>query len=124
MVTSRERPAQGPWSPARSARAVACGQADAGRRVRGAATALGLGFIPITWEDFDIVLGGEALPAAEPLIAALRDPAVPSPVGSLGGYNVPASVRSRCWADQRPGTGPRWRGRQAPLFLPGQAWLT
>jgi molybdate-binding protein len=70
------------------AMAIACGQADAGLGVRGAATALGLGFIPITWEDFDIVLGGDALPAAEPLIAALRDPAVQSPVRSLGGYDI------------------------------------
>ena len=63
MVAPRERPAQGPWSPARSARAVACGQADAGLGYAARATALGLGFIPITREDFDIVLGGEALPA-------------------------------------------------------------
>ena len=54
---------------------VASGQADAGLGVRAAATALDLGFVPVTWEEFDIVLSGAALPAAEPLIAALRDPA-------------------------------------------------
>lgn len=70
------------------AMAIACGQADAGLGLRSAATALGLGFIPVTWEEFDIVLSGEALPAAEPLIAALRDPGVQSPVRSLGGYDV------------------------------------
>lgn len=70
------------------AMAIACGQADAGLGVRGVATALGLGFIPVTWEEFDIVLSGEALPAAEPLIAALRDPAAQSLVHSLGGYDV------------------------------------
>jgi hypothetical protein len=41
-----------------------------GLGVRAAATALGLGFVPVTWEDFDIVLSGDALPAAEPLIVA------------------------------------------------------
>ena len=67
---------------------VAAGQADAGLGVRAAATALDLGFVPVTWEDFDIVLGGDALPAAEPLIAALRDPQVQFLVNSLGGYDL------------------------------------
>lgn len=70
------------------AMAIASGQADAGLGVRAAATALDLGFVPVTWEDFDIVLSSDALPAAEPLIAALRDPAVQSAVRSLGGYDV------------------------------------
>jgi molybdate-binding protein len=51
-------------------------------------TALGLGFVPVIWEDFDIVLSGDALPAAGPLIAALRDPAVQSSIGALGGYDL------------------------------------
>ena len=67
---------------------IAAGQADAGLGVRAAATALDLGFVPVTWEDFDIVLGGDALPAAEPLITALRDPHVQSAVNSLGGYDL------------------------------------
>jgi molybdate-binding protein len=67
---------------------LASGQADAGLGVGAAAPALDLGFVPVTWEDFDIVLGGDALSAAEPLIAALRDPAVQSSVRSLGGYDV------------------------------------
>ncbi len=70
------------------AMAIASGQADAGIGVRAAATALDLDFIPVTWEDFDIVLSADALAAAEPLIAALRDPAVQSAVSSLGGYDL------------------------------------
>jgi molybdate-binding protein len=70
------------------AMAIASGQADAGLGVRAAATALGLNFTPVTWEDFDIVLTADALAAAEPLIAALRDPAVQSAVHSLGGYDL------------------------------------
>ncbi len=67
---------------------IASGQADTGLGVRAAATALDLTFIPLTWEDFDIVLSGDAVPAAGPLIAALRDPGVQSSVGALGGYDL------------------------------------
>jgi molybdate-binding protein len=67
---------------------VASGQADAGLGVRAAATALDLGFIPVTWEEFDIVLSETALAAAEPLIAALRDPDVQTCVRLLGGYDL------------------------------------
>jgi molybdate-binding protein len=67
---------------------VASGQADTGLGVRAAATALDLGFVPVTWEDFDIVLSGDVLPAAEPLIAALRTPAVQSSIDALGGYDL------------------------------------
>ena len=67
---------------------VASGQADTGLGVRAAATALDLGFVPVTWEDFDIVLSADALPAAEPLISALRTPAVQSSIDALGGYDL------------------------------------
>jgi molybdate-binding protein len=70
------------------AMSVASGQADTGLGVRAAAAALDLGFVPVVWEDFDIVLGGDALPAAEPLISALRDPGVQSSVHALSGYDL------------------------------------
>ena len=70
------------------AMSVASGQADTGLGVRAAATALGLGFVPVTWEDFDIVLSADALPAAEPLISALRTRAVQSSIDVLGGYDL------------------------------------
>jgi molybdate-binding protein len=70
------------------AMAVASDQADTGLGVRSAAAAFGLGFVPVAWEEFDIVLGGDALPAAEPLIAALRDPGVQASIDALGGYDV------------------------------------
>jgi putative molybdopterin biosynthesis protein len=80
----------GPEAPSHLevALSVASGQADTGLGVRAAATALGLGFVPVTWEDFDIVLSGDALPAAEPLIATLRDPAVQASIDTLGGYDL------------------------------------
>jgi molybdate-binding protein len=70
------------------AMSVAAGQADTGLGVRAAATALDLGFVPVIWEEFDIVLSGDVLPAAEPLIFALRDPDVQSSISALGGYDV------------------------------------
>jgi molybdate-binding protein len=73
------------------AMAVAASQADTGLGVRAAATALGLGFIPLAWESFDIVLSADALQAAEPLIAGLRQTAVQSSVDALGGYDLAQS---------------------------------
>ena len=67
---------------------VATGQADTGLGVRAAAAALDLDFIPAAWEDFDLILSGTMLPAAEPLIAVLRDPRVQSSVAALGGYDL------------------------------------
>jgi molybdate-binding protein len=80
----------GPEAPSHLevAMSVASGQADAGLGVRAAATALDLDFIPVTWEDFEIVLSADTLPAAEPLIAALRDRDVQSSISTLGGYDV------------------------------------
>jgi len=59
-----------------------------GLGVRAAAIALDLGFVPAIWEDFDIVHGGDALPAAEPLISALHDPGAQSSIHALGGYDL------------------------------------
>ncbi len=55
---------------------VATGQAGTGPVARPAATTMDLDFIPAMWEEFDLILSGSVLPAAEPLIAALRVPAV------------------------------------------------
>src|SRR5262245_15984915 len=68
--------------------AIASGQADAGLGIRAAATALDLDFVPVTWEDFDIVLSADTVAAAEPLISALRESAVQSSLGNLGGYDL------------------------------------
>jgi molybdate-binding protein len=67
---------------------ISTGQADTGLGVRAAAAAMDLDFIPAAWEDFDLILSGTMLPAAEPLITALRDQRVQSTVAALGGYDV------------------------------------
>ena len=47
------------------AMSVASRSGRRGPGVHAAGTALDLGFVPVTLEDFDIVLGGDALPAAD-----------------------------------------------------------
>jgi molybdate-binding protein len=68
--------------------AVASGIADIGLGLRAAANDLNLDFIPLTWEPYDIALGGEALGAARPLITALRTPEVQASISNLGGYDL------------------------------------
>lgn len=67
---------------------IAAGQADVGLGARAAATAMDLEFLPIAWEEFDLILSGTMLEAAEPLISALRDQTVQSAVNELGGYDT------------------------------------
>jgi molybdate-binding protein len=68
--------------------AVASGITDAGLGVRAAAAALDLDFVSLTWEHYDIMLGTDTLPAAAPLVAALRDPTVRATITALGGYDT------------------------------------
>ena len=67
---------------------IATGQADTGLAVRAAAIAMDLEFIPAAWEDFDLILSGATLAAAEPLIATLRESAIQSAINALGGYDT------------------------------------
>jgi molybdate-binding protein len=71
--------------------AVASGLADAGVAVRSAAAALGLGFVPLAWEPFDLALADDALPLAEPLLAALGSAEVAARAGEFGGYDLEES---------------------------------
>jgi molybdate-binding protein len=71
--------------------AVASGLADVGVCVRSAAAALGLDFISLAWEPFDVALPAESLPRAEPLLAALAGSAVARRAAELGGYDLEGS---------------------------------
>src|SRR5919108_222440 len=71
--------------------AVASGLADAGVCVRSAAVALGLEFVPLVWEPFELALPAEALPRAEPLLASLAEPAVARRAAELGGHGLAGS---------------------------------
>ena len=66
------------------------GLADAGVAVRAAAVALGLDFVPLAQERYDLVIpnGFLELRAVAELLAALRRPALQRQVEALGGYDV------------------------------------
>lgn len=68
--------------------AVAAGVADAGLALGVAAAQLDLDFLPLAWEHYDIVLPGDALGAAEPLVGAIRDPRVHAAIRMLPGYDL------------------------------------
>jgi len=68
--------------------AVTAGIADAGLGLRANVPELGLEFVPLAWESYDIALSGAALGAARPLITALRDPEVQESITLLGGYDL------------------------------------
>lgn len=68
--------------------AVAAGAADAGLAVRAAAVDLDLDFLPVAWEEYDLVLSSDVLDTAAPFVDALRDPAVRAEIAALGGYDL------------------------------------
>jgi len=71
------------------AAAVASGIADCGLGIRAAARALELGFVPIEWERYDLVIPQEYhdAPLMEPLLALLKDDAFRAAVAELPGYD-------------------------------------
>ena len=71
-----------------TALSVAAGVVDAGLAVRSVAADLDLDFVPLVSEEYDVVLPGDALDAAAPLVAALLDPATRAAVTALGGYDA------------------------------------
>lgn len=75
--------------------AVALGIADAALGLRAGLTDLGLEFVPLLWEPYEIALGRHALGAARPLLSALRDPALRNALADLGGYDLSHSATIR-----------------------------
>jgi len=76
--------------------AVATGSADTGVAVRSAAAALGLDFVTLAWEPFDLALPARWLGAAGPLLDAIATTAVRDRATQLGGYDLEAcgSIRA------------------------------
>lgn len=68
--------------------AVAAGIADVALGLRTDADELGLGFVPLTWESYDVVLPAESLPGLRPFALALRDPDLREEIQALGGYDL------------------------------------
>ena len=72
------------------AQAVRSGRADCGVATRSVAQAAGLGFVPLTWERFDLALRQRDyfLPPAQALFRFMRAAAFRERAAELGGYNV------------------------------------
>ena len=68
--------------------AVASGIADAALGARSAAASLHLGFVPVTWEPYELVVPGDRLGLARPLIEAVEDPSTQRRIGALTGYDL------------------------------------
>jgi len=68
--------------------AVATGEADAGLGLRSAATPLGLDFVPLSWEPFQVATTRRETGGLRPLLTALGDPAVAGRIVALGGYDL------------------------------------
>ncbi len=85
---------------------VASGAADCGLGVRAAARALGLDFVPVGWERYDLVIPAEHYdsPLLAPLLALLNDDAFRAAVSALDGYDVSAmgQVRPRPESEKNP----------------------
>ena len=72
------------------AAAVAAGTADAGLGIRAAAEALGLGFVSLAWEAYDLVIPETVFnePQVQMLLAVLQDDAFKTAVAARPGYDV------------------------------------
>ena len=70
--------------------AVRSGLADCGIASRSVAHAAGLGFVPLLWERFDLVLRQRDyfLPGPQALFAHIRKPVFPAQAAAMRGYDV------------------------------------
>jgi putative molybdopterin biosynthesis protein len=71
------------------AAAIASGVADCGLGIRAAARALDLGFVPVEWEQYDLVIPREHYESSliAPLLSLLKDEAFRAAVRALPGYD-------------------------------------
>ena len=77
------------------AAAVASGAADAGLAVRAVADSLGLDWMPVANEWFELALAAASRPAMEPLLNVLASTAVQRRLGALPGYELEMSGEMR-----------------------------
>jgi molybdate-binding protein len=68
--------------------AVATGEADTGLGLRSAAAPLGLDFLPLEWEPFQVATTRAEAGGVQPLLHELADPDVAARIRSLGGYDL------------------------------------
>lgn len=72
------------------AQAIRADRADAGLATRSVANAAGLGFVPLIWERFDLVMRrrDHFRPPLQAFLGFLRTPALVARAGEFGGYDV------------------------------------
>jgi molybdate-binding protein len=99
MGVSRDRLVIGPTCPTGPdlAQAIRSGRADCGVATRSVAQAMGLDFIPLVWERFDLVLRQRDYfhPPLQALVNFLRTPAFAARAHEFGGYDVSETGRVR-----------------------------
>ena len=71
--------------------AVATGEADVGLGLRSAANTLGLDFLPVLSEPFQIATSAQEAGGLQPMLSALADPALRARIAALGGYDLAGS---------------------------------
>lgn len=79
------------------ASAIRSGEVDCGIASRAVAQSQGLGFVPLAWERFDLVLRRRTAfePAAQKLFERMHDPEFARQATRLGGYDVSEAGRVR-----------------------------
>ncbi len=92
----RRAPAPYPTGPDLAV-AIRAGEIDCGIATRAVADLNGLGFVPLIWERFDLVLRRRSYfePAFQTLMAFLAQPAFAARAQALGGYDVGEAGRVR-----------------------------
>ena len=75
------------------AQAIRSQRADCGIATRSVARAAGLDFVPLTWENFDLVMRQRDyfMPGPQALFGFMRGPAIADRAAELGGYDIAAS---------------------------------
>jgi len=79
------------------AQAIRAGRADCGIATRGVAQAAGVGFVPLLWERFDLVMRQRDYfrPPLQALIGFMGTPLLRARADELGGYDVSDSGKVR-----------------------------
>lgn len=79
------------------AQAIRAGRADCGIATRSVANALGLDFVPLTWEHFDLVMRQRDYfrPPLQALVGFMRTAALADRAQELGGYDLTGAGQVR-----------------------------
>ena len=79
------------------AAAISAGKADCGIATRAAAKSAGLDFVPLLWEDFDLLMRQRSYfrPAVQALVGFFRQKRLNQRAAELGGYDPAPAGRIR-----------------------------